>query len=274
MEWIAIDVHIAGDAVTHRLADAFRLRVAEAAGLLTLAFAGMAQHAQDGSLSSVTDSQIESWAYWQGKRGAFAAFFRAQLCDERGTVRAWEKYNGANIREAHAARERMRGYRARKKAERSAHGTEHGTANGSGNGTANGTRDVRHNMTGQDRTELQDQQLPASPPEKPAAIVKVPKPKRPPLPFMGRLNATWKRHYGGEMPKGSATILEPVVADVGEEEADARLDAYCERTEADFASIRNFAAKHGAYGDTLGVDPATGTLNGAGLKALGIGGRR
>ena len=76
MEWVAIDVHIAGDAVTHRLADRFRLRVAEAAGLLALAFAGMAQHAQSGELAAITDSQIEEWAHWHGKRRAFAAFFR------------------------------------------------------------------------------------------------------------------------------------------------------------------------------------------------------
>lgn len=164
MEWVAIDVHIAGDAVTHRLADAFRLRVAEAAGLLTLAYAGMAQHAQDGSLSSVTDSQIESWAFWHGKRGAFATFFRAQLCDEAGTVRAWERYNGASIREAKAGRTRMREYRAKKKAERSANGTQDGTAYGTGS--------VRHNLTGPDLTRP-DQNISLTP-RKPATVREIP----------------------------------------------------------------------------------------------------
>lgn len=103
------------------------------------------------------------------------------------------------------------------------------------------------------------------------AIVKVPKPKRLPAPWMGKLNATWKRHMGGDLPSGSATQLSPVVADVGEVEADSRLDAYLDRTDPEFVSLRSFCAKHGTYGDTLAVDPATGTLNGAGMKALGIG---
>jgi hypothetical protein len=158
MEWVAIDVHIAGDAVTHRLAGLFRLRVAEAAGLLALAFAGMAQHAQAGELADVADSQLETWALWHGKRGAFAAFFREHLCDEAGTVRAWEKYNGANIREAKASRARMLEYRAKKKAERKAFANPNGTAYPTPNGTANGTphvtRSVRlqQDMTGQNRT--------------------------------------------------------------------------------------------------------------------------
>ena len=143
MDWVAIDIHIAGDAVTHRLADQFRIRVAEAAGLLTLAFAGMAQHARDGELAETTDSQIEEWARWHGKRGAFAMFFRAQLCDEAGTVRAWEKYNGRAIRRAEAAKERTRVWREQHERAR----TERTT---SANGTHNRTHNVRR--TGQDRT--------------------------------------------------------------------------------------------------------------------------
>lgn len=118
MEWVAIDVHIAGDAVTHRLADRFRLRVAEAAGLLALTFAGMVQHARDGSLADITDSQLEAWATWHGKKGQFAAFFREQLCDDTGTVRAWEEYNGRSIRRAEAAKERSRVWREQQDKER------------------------------------------------------------------------------------------------------------------------------------------------------------
>jgi hypothetical protein len=88
---------------------------------------------------------------------------------------------------------------------------------------------------------------------------------------MGKLNATWKRHMGGNLPPGSASQLSPVVAEVGEDESDARLDSYLDRTDPEFVSLRTFCAKHGTYGDRLAVDPATGTLNGAGLRALGIG---
>jgi hypothetical protein len=118
MDWVAIDVHIAGNAVTHRLAEAFRLRVAEAAGLLTLTYAGMAEHAMDGNLADVTNSQIEARAHWHGKRGALAQFVRANLCDESGTVNEWEEYNGANMREAEASRERSKRWREAKRKEK------------------------------------------------------------------------------------------------------------------------------------------------------------
>jgi len=152
MEWVAIDVHIAGDEITHRLAEAFRLRIAEAAGLLTLAFAGMAQHAQDGSLATKTDSQIEEWARWHGKRGAFAAFFRKQLGDEAGQVRAWEKYNGAAIREAKASKERAKKWREDKKREREANAEERRTERRSQRRSGRGLSPVPNGSTGHDRT--------------------------------------------------------------------------------------------------------------------------
>jgi hypothetical protein len=78
----------------------------------------MVQHAREGSLANITDSQLEAWATWHGKRGAFAAFFREQLCDEAGIVRAWEEYNGRSIRRAEAAKERSRAYREQQERER------------------------------------------------------------------------------------------------------------------------------------------------------------
>jgi hypothetical protein len=214
MDWVAIDVHIAGDAVTHRLADQFRLRVAEAAGLLTLAFAGMAQHAQDGSLTDITDSQIESWALWHGKRGAFATFFRAQLTDDTGTVRAWEKYNGAAIREARAARERMQAYRARKRSEREANSTANGSGNGTPNGapnsTANGTRDVRHNLTGPDLT-VPNQTTKSSKSGAARPPAKVPKPRPAAPAWAGRLAEEWRRRVGDVGDTEVAKLLKGAV---------------------------------------------------------------
>lgn len=258
MEWVAIDVHIAGDAVTHRLADAFRLRVAEAAGLLTLAFAGMAQHAQDGSLGPVTDSQIEAWAFWHGKRGAFAAFFRAQLCDEDGTVRAWEQYNGAAIREAKAARERMRAYRARNRAAREGEREHTQNANGTPNGTANGTRNVRHNLTGHDLTST------TQPQKKPKGADK---PRGESAPWMGLMRTAWTI---GTLPAGSAKSLAPVVGEIGADECAARLASYCEEVDPQYASVRGFVTRHANYASTgrLAVDPETGLPNAIGIAAL------
>ena len=54
---------------------------------------------------------MEARAVWRGEPGAFAAAFRAHYQEPDGTLRAWEKWNGALIR-------RYKGERTRKKAKR------------------------------------------------------------------------------------------------------------------------------------------------------------
>lgn len=143
MEWVAIAVTIARDPAVHRMAGALRVRIPEVVGLLTLTLAEMTQHAPDGNIADVPDTLLETWASWHGKRGAFAAQFRAELSNEDGLVTAWEKYNGAAIRRAKAARERTRAWRA---------GNEptHGSHNSTHTDTHNGAVPVCR--TGQDRT--------------------------------------------------------------------------------------------------------------------------
>jgi hypothetical protein len=154
MEWVAIAVNIARDPAVHRLAAALRVRVPEVVGLLTLTFAEMSQHAPDGRVGDVPDTLLESWAGWHGKRSLFAIGFRAELCDQSGLVTAWEKYNGANIRRAKAARERTRAWRDRNDAKPSA-----GSAPHTGAGTHTATRTGTHTegvsvcRTEQDSTE-------------------------------------------------------------------------------------------------------------------------
>lgn len=53
----------------------------------------------------------------------------------------------------------------------------------------------------------------------------------------------------GTIPLGSATVLRPVVAAIGEAETARRLGAYCEATDRRFASVRDFAAKHATFAD-------------------------
>lgn len=140
MEWVAIDVNIAGDPGVHRMAAALRVRVPELVGLLALTFAGMAQHATDGQLADVPDSVLEMWSRWHGKRGAFAKQFRAELCDESGLVTAWEKYNGAKIRRAEAASARTKAWREKQERERA---EREQSAQQNGDVTHNGTYNVR-----------------------------------------------------------------------------------------------------------------------------------
>ena len=108
MNWVAIDVGIASDPTTLKLADDLDISVPEAGGLLAFTFCGMMRHADDGDLSHISDVAVETWANWHGDRGRYAAWFRTNLCDDAGIVRAWEKYNGASVREAKASAERSK----------------------------------------------------------------------------------------------------------------------------------------------------------------------
>jgi len=146
MEWVAISVHIAGDCVTHQIADRCRVRIPEAAGLLALTFAGMALHAQDGSLAHVTCSQIEQWAHWSGRRGLYGSVFVDLMCDEDNIVTAWEKYNGAAIREAKASAQRVKKWRDQRKADR--HKSEADADGEPRNELRTQRRSVRRNVRG------------------------------------------------------------------------------------------------------------------------------
>ena len=151
MEWVAVAVNIASDPRVHRMSTELRLRVPDVVGLLTLTFAEMTQHTPDGRVGEVPDTVLELWALWHGKRGRFAALFRSELCDETGLVTAWEKWNGAAIRRATAARERTRAWRDRREgaspnAPPAANGTHTRT------GTDTHTETVPVCGTGQDQT--------------------------------------------------------------------------------------------------------------------------
>lgn len=219
MEWVAIDVHIAGDAVTHRLAEAFRLRVPEAAGLLTLAFAGMAQHAQDGELADITDSQIESWVMWHGRRGAFAAFFRAQLCDEHGCVRAWEKYNGRSIRRAEAAKVRTRQWRERQDQQRTERETN---AHAADTRTHNGAHNVRRTRQDQTRPDLTAKGSGADAPTPPPRG----KAKKSLPAWVDAVADRWLRRVGKATPERIAAQLGAAVEQHGEMAVLRAIDAW------------------------------------------------
>lgn len=160
MNWIRIAVGIGDDPRIHAIADMLGVRIPEAVGLVVMLLAKFPEHAPDGSLAEVPDASVERWGGWAGDRGAFAKAVRFTFLDEAGVWLAWEKHNGAALREAIAARQRMRDHRTKKAtafAERSANGTENvrrtvrqddpnGSPDGSPDGTPNVTRDVRGNV--------------------------------------------------------------------------------------------------------------------------------
>ncbi len=112
MDFVAIDTHIGSDRVTFAISSGANISRIEAVGHLTLLYASLALHAEDGDLSSIPDDLLETWAGWTKRRGVLAPIIRAQLCDAQGVVRAWDRWNGAMIRKAKADRERKRAARA------------------------------------------------------------------------------------------------------------------------------------------------------------------
>lgn len=157
MNWIRVAVGIADDPDIHVLAETLGIRVAEAVGLVVSLLTRFPQHASDGDLSNIPATLVERWAGWDGERGACNTAIRALFLTD-GKWLAWEKHNGAALRDAEAARVRAAEYR-RRNAESLLQSTPNGTANGSPNGTVDRSplrTNERTNITtgGRKRREL------------------------------------------------------------------------------------------------------------------------
>ena len=111
MNWIRIDVGIMDDPSVGALAGALGVSVPLTTGHLVGVLRKLPTHAKDGDLSRIPASTIELWAMWAGKKGKFAAAFRAHLCTAQEVVRGWEKHNGAAIREAQRSADRAKEWR-------------------------------------------------------------------------------------------------------------------------------------------------------------------
>lgn len=246
--WIRIDANIGENPNVWKLAGVRGLSANESVGLLVVLFGKVAEHCPHGNVSDVPDALLERWAGWTGEPGAFATSFR-ELFVSDGVVEGWEKRQGKLVERAEKERQRA----AARRAADSTPKVRGQSANESA--ARNGT--VRN----------EEKSSAAAAEDSPPPAVKRIRPVRPPAPWMGKMNAAWKAEYGGNLPAGSATLLAPVVFDVGEDEAANRLARYCEATAPEFASVRTFASKHGAFAPKLAVDPATGLMNAAGLKA-------
>lgn len=112
MNWIRIATGIMDDPSVLQLAEAAGVSVPTTTGHVVGVLAKLPTHAKTGDLSGVSDRAIEQWAKWPGKQGKFATAFRTYLCNAQGVVSAWEKHNGAAIREADRRAETMRQRRA------------------------------------------------------------------------------------------------------------------------------------------------------------------
>lgn len=116
MEWIRISCRIGHDPKTVTLARRCGVTVPAAVGHVVMLLSQLPAHAADGDLASVPSEVVEHWAGWQGQTGAWDAAFRALFCDETGVVAAWERLNGAQLREIEKARARKAKWRAARRA--------------------------------------------------------------------------------------------------------------------------------------------------------------
>lgn len=208
MNWIRICVNIADDPSIGAIADSCDVEIAEALGCVVAVLCKLPAHAKSGNLTEIPDRTIEKWANWTHERGAFARAFRSAMCDESGVVRAWERHNGAAMREADAARERMRDARRKPKANSESASPER---------SANVRRTVREtfasNGTGRNET------LPPSspdgsevPPAPPSPVVRrtevmAAPAERPTEALSGPLFADWERTlFAAALPHEAAAL--------------------------------------------------------------------
>lgn len=201
MNWIRICVGIADDPAVGAIADACNIPVAEAVGCVVSVLCKLPAHAEDGGLAAVPDRTIEKWANWEHERGVFAQAFRGTMCDEAGIVKAWEHYNGSAIREAKAARERMREHRKKPKAPK-----EPVNAEPFPERAANGSAHVPRTFT-RNGTRRND-----NPPTSPVGSVVLPEPPKANAEPSGPLFAEWEKQLFEAALPHEAAALEHICA--------------------------------------------------------------
>lgn len=118
--WIRVHQHLSDRPVAHRLAILCRGDVHKACGHLITFWGNVVDHAHDGYIRDVPDTQLEKWAEWNGKRGAFARWVRDKHMDEDGRVPEWDEYMGALETRREKDRRRKAELRARDRARRQA----------------------------------------------------------------------------------------------------------------------------------------------------------
>jgi len=126
VNWICVATGIMRDPSIIAMAEALGVSVPATTGHVVGVLTSLPEGSDTGDLSAVTDRTLEQWAMWGGKRGKFAAAFRAQLCDAQGVVRSWDKYNGRALRKMKADRDRKRETRDRQRVHRTSDGQSTG----------------------------------------------------------------------------------------------------------------------------------------------------
>jgi hypothetical protein len=185
VNWIRIAVGITRDPSIIGLSEAVGVSVPTTTGHVVGVLTSMPEGCPTGDLSAVSDATLEQWGLWRGRRGVFAAAFRAHLCDAQGVVRSWEKHNGASLRRAQEASDRAKKWREERKANAQRMRTDC---------VANAPRESLRNETRRDDTTTTNNQPIA--PRKRAAHGEGPKFPHFPMPLCLDMHALWVSKFG------------------------------------------------------------------------------
>jgi hypothetical protein len=117
--WIRVNARLADDPAVQEFALVILpkqpdwIAIPAACGFLGMLWGRVADERENGDLTDIPSATLERWVGWQGKRGLFAAEFRARFVDEHGVIKEWQDYQGALLERRRQDRERKkRGKRA------------------------------------------------------------------------------------------------------------------------------------------------------------------
>lgn len=205
--WIRVHGDLIDRPVVTRLSLATGIGDHEAVGVLVTFWSGVSKHATNGYVADQSDVQLEKWAKWKRKRGAFAKWVREHHLDDDGRVREWDEYAG-----------KLEVIRERDRQRKSSGNPKEFQRNGGGIPAENlrNSTATRANETRRDEDETKQDQD-----QKRTARFATPDP-----PWVAEAVAIWKSGVGLITPIKMRRALTPLVDDQGFDRVRAALEVY------------------------------------------------
>jgi hypothetical protein len=107
--WIRTDAHKVDSPEIGDLADALGVDVVTALGHFVALGGAVAEFTDDGNIRDISDTVIDRWGRWQGKRGVFAPAVRRILQSADGSYANWRDDMGKLVERREADRKRKTG---------------------------------------------------------------------------------------------------------------------------------------------------------------------
>jgi hypothetical protein len=218
--WIRVHARLIDKPVVGRMCAALNIKPPAAIGHLVTLWGSVAANASNGSLTDVPDDLLERWASWSGKRGALAAWVRANHTDAEGRISDWDDYQGPLENRRERERERVRTWREAQQNAKRTHDVTRTPVRTKRVRTQYGTRNVAQCTyeTERNGTELQEQEQKQDQKLSPSATAK--------STWLTPYLELWTSRVGEVTPQRAAKALAPVRKRHGDEKALAALTAY------------------------------------------------